>query len=152
MAVKVPITYKDYKNFPLASNVSMRNSTYVRIVPIIAAVAVVIINPGSFPVGILIFVILTALGILLVKGFHDPSVLKAMFASLIDLTPEQQKAFARAFMNGKPIGKGDMQQACMAAGKLQKAALDLHNRKITKEQYEVKVQGLMAAYRVNKIE
>ena len=149
---KATTTNTGYKNFPPAAEASAKNSTYAKIVPIIAAVAVAIFNNGSLAVGIFIFVILTALGILLVKSLHDPSVLKAMFSSLVDLTPEQKKAFVRAFMKGKPIGKGDLQQAYTAAGKLQKAALDLHNGKITKEQYEVKVQGLMAAYQVSRAE
>ena len=149
MSIKVPVTYTEYKNFPLASDVSRKLNSYSKIIPIVAAAPVFIFYKGeNLFVGILLYLVIAVLGILLVRSFHNPAVIKAMFGSLKELTEEQKKAFVNAFMHGKPIGRGDMEKACMAANMLLKEELALRNRKITKEQYSVNIRNIAKVFQV----
>jgi len=145
MAVKNN-TSTEYKNFPAADEASRKNRTLRIVVPLLIVPVMVLLNFDSLMPSVLLFVVLVVLAEVLVWSFHDPCVLKAMFASLVDLTAEQRKAFVRIFMHGKPLGRGDMQQASVTAGRLQKAALDMHNNKISREQYISKVQSTLASY------
>ena len=99
-------------------------------------------------VGILLYLVIAVLGILLIRSFHNPAVMKAMFGSLKELPEEQKKVFVNAFMHGKPIGRGDMDKACTAADMLLKEELSLRNRKITKEQYSINVRNIATVFNV----
>ena len=149
MAIKVPITYTEYKNFPVASDVSRKISSYSKIICIVAAAPVFLLYKGeNILIAVFSYIVLAALGILIIRSFHNPAVMKAMFGSLKGLSQEQQQAFVNTFMHGRAIGKGDMGNACNAANLLLKEELALRNRKISKEQYKENVGLIMQLYSV----
>lgn len=149
---KVYYQYKSYKNFPGASDASRKNNLlYFGVFFLSATIFILVGNISPF-VGFIVFLVSIPLFIMLIMGSHDPSVLRAMFNQLNELSSDQKKEIINYCMHGKKIGKGDMNVAYDIATELLHFEMSLHSGEITKKEYNERKHQLLERYSINDLE
>ena len=152
MAFKFRDSRVDLSSFPAATDISRTVSIIALVVPI-GALLIVMLLVGRIGLiaAAVVFLAVTFLGVNAVFAFHDPLVLKAIFASLPGFSEEQQKELVKTFMRGRPLGRGEMDRACEAAALLRKAELGLRNGQLSKKTYSEEQARILRAYSVRVI-
>ena len=149
MALGRKKTNVDLTPFPAAADTSKGIGIFALGVPLLALIVMLFfLKRTGIALGIVVFLGVTVLGVNLVMAFHDPMVLSAMCGTLTELSAEQRNEIVRTFMHGRPIGRGDMEGAAAAVGRLREAELALHNGKLSKKAYAEEKDRLLREYAV----